>query len=295
MRPEDLPVEHRTATTNGIRLHYVEAGARDRPLVMLLHGFPEFWWSWRFQIQPLVDAGFRVIAPDQRGYNLSEKYGPYDTDTLVADVAGLIEHAGCERAHIVGHDWGGNVAWQFAAQRPEMCDRLVVLNCPHPVMLKRALRTSAEQRRKSYYLFLFQLPLFPERYLVRNDAEPVARAFYAGAVDRSRITTEELMPYRAAMQRPGAAHAAIGWYRAAVRTALSRKKRDRFPTIRANTTLIWGRPDFALDFDACVPGTERFAPNLELRVLDGVGHFCQTEAPERVTPLLLEALNSRAG
>ncbi len=142
-------------------------------------------------------------------------------------------------------------------------------------------------------MFLFQLPLLPERVLLRNNAEAVARAFYAGAVDRSRIKQEDLAHYRVAMQRPGAARAAIGWYRAAMRSGLSRKKHDRFPTISAKTTLIWGRPDFALDFAACVPGTEKYVRELELRVLEGVGHFCQTEAPERVTPLLLEALNSR--
>lgn len=293
MRPEDLAVEHKTATTNGIRLHYVEAGGRERPLVVLLHGFPEFWFSWRYQIQPLVDAGFRVIAPDQRGYNDSEKHGPYDANTLAADIAGLIEHAGARRAHIVGHDWGGAIAWQFAINHPEMCERLVVLNCPHPAMFKRGLEQSSVQRKKSWYMFMFQLPLLPELWITRKDGKEIESAFYAGAVDKSRLNKEELRYYRDAMLKPGAARAAIGWYRTALRSAfIPGGKKPTFRTIEAPTTLIWGRPDFALDYDALVPGTERFAPKLEVRTLDGVGHFCQTEAPERVNPLLLDALRA---
>ena len=293
MRPEDLAVEHKTATTNGIRLNYVEAGAKDRPLVVLLHGFPELWWSWRHQFQPLVDAGFRVIAPDQRGYNNSEKHGPFDAGTLATDIAGLIKVAGVERASIVGHDWGGAIAWRFAAQFPEMTERLVVLNCPHPSMMRRALFESSVQRRKSYYMFLFQLPVLPEWQLTRNNAEAVAKAFYAGAVDRSRISAEELEPYRAAMLKPGAARGALNWYRTAMREGLLPGKKTHAPSkISCPATLIWGRPDFALDYDALVPGTEKYAPKLTIRTLDGVGHFCQTEAPERVNPLLLEALRA---
>ncbi|MBI2388395.1 MAG: alpha/beta hydrolase [Deltaproteobacteria bacterium] len=292
MRPEDLAVEHRFATTNGVRLHYAEAGPRDAPPVLLLHGFPELWWSWRHQIGPLVDAGFRVIVPDQRGYGDSEKHGPFHIDTLVSDLVGLLDAAGVPRAHVVGHDWGGAVAWHLAATRPELCDRLVVMNCPHPTMMARALRSSPKQLRNSWYIFMFQLPFFPEWYLVRDDARAVANAFYAMAVDRSAYTAEELAPYRAAMKKPGAARAAVGWYRAAFRDALSGRAALHLPMVEAKTTLIWARPDRALDFDRLVPGTERFVRDLTVRIVEGCGHFLQTEQPTRVNPLLLEGLGA---
>lgn len=292
MGPLELPVAHHTAATNGVRLHYVEAGDRSGPIAVLLHGFPEFWYSWRYQIAPLVEAGYRVIVPDQRGYNDSEKHGPYDRDTLAADIAGLLDVVGAKRASIVGHDLGGALTWHFGARYPAMCERLVVLNCPHPEMFLRALRQSSVQRRLSWYMFMFQVPFIPERYLVRNNAEPIARAFYTGAVDRTRLDERKLAHYRAAMSKPGAARAAVGWYRAWTREALMRRARGPLPRIEAPTTLIWARPDFALDYDSVVPGTERYVRDLTIKTVDGVGHFCQTEAPERINPLLLEALNA---
>lgn len=295
MRPEDLPVVHRFATTNGVRLHYAEAGAPDAPAVLLLHGFPELWWSWRYQIEPLVAAGYRVIVPDQRGYGESEKHGPYDVDTLVADLAGLLAHCGVSRARIVGHDWGGAVAWHLAATRPDLCERLVVMNCPHPRMFGRALRTSRRQQKKSWYMFLFQLPLLPEWYLRRDRARAVKNAFYAMAVNRSAYAEEDLEPYRKAMLAPGAAHAAVEWYRQSFRDAFSGRQRSRIPTIVAKTTLIWARPDHALEYDDLVPGTEKYVRDLTVCTVDGCGHFLQTEDPARVNPLLLEALSSSSG
>jgi epoxide hydrolase 4 len=155
-------VRHGHAELGEVRLHYVEAG--EGPLVVLLHGFPEFWFSWRFQIPALVAAGFRVVAPDMRGYNLSSKprrASAYDTDRLAADLRDLIRERGCERAFVAGHDWGAGVAWITAMNHPEVIERLAILNMPHPRRMHQGLRTP-RQLVKSWYILFFQLPWLPE-------------------------------------------------------------------------------------------------------------------------------------
>src|SRR5262249_41021763 len=159
-------------STNGIRLHVVELGPEDGPPVILLHGFPEFWYGWRYQIGPLADAGFRVLVPDQRGYDASDKPAPvsaYALDTLADDVIGLIESTGRPRVAVVGHDWGGVVAWWAAARPPERVERLAVLNASHPIAFRRHLRSSPRQLRKSWYVFYFQLPWLPEAMFRRRN------------------------------------------------------------------------------------------------------------------------------
>src|SRR5262245_58570023 len=161
-RDTDNRLIHRFAVVNSVRLHYAEAG--EGPLVVLLHGFPEFWYSWRHQIKGLAAAGFRVIAPDLRGYNESDKppgIASYRLELLTQDIVELIQHAGEKRAHVVGHDWGGGIAWWLAMQNPQVVERLVILNAPHPVAFFRELRRPA-QLLKSWYMFFFQLPWLPE-------------------------------------------------------------------------------------------------------------------------------------
>jgi pimeloyl-ACP methyl ester carboxylesterase len=170
MVPDD-PTELREgyAEVGDVRLHYVEAG--DGPLIVLLHGFPEFWFGWRLQIAPLAAAGFRVVAPDMRGYNLSSRpadVAAYSADRLAADVRGLIRERGAESALLVGHDWGGTVAWATAMNHPEVVDRLAILNAAHPRRLQQGLR-NPRQLRKSWYFFFFQLPGLPERRVRARD------------------------------------------------------------------------------------------------------------------------------
>ena len=151
------------AQVGDVKLHYVEAG--DGPLVLLLHGFPEFWYGWRRQIAPLARAGFRVVAPDLRGYNLSSKpdgFASYTADKLAADIRGLIRELGAESAMVVGHDWGGTVAWTLAANHPEVVDRLVILNAAHPRKLNEGLH-NLRQLLRTWYFFYFQTPKLPER------------------------------------------------------------------------------------------------------------------------------------
>ena len=159
------------AEVGDVRLHYVEAG--DGPLVVLLHGFPEFWYGWRRQIAPLAAAGFRVVAPDLRGYNLSSKpdgVNAYGAGELAADVRGLIQERGAESAHVVGHDWGGTAAWTLAMNHPEVVDRLAILNAAHPRKLNEGLRHPSQLRR-SWYFFYFQLPDLPEHHARADDWE----------------------------------------------------------------------------------------------------------------------------
>lgn len=291
MRPSDLEVSHRFVEANGIRFHYVEKGRG--PLVLLLHGFPEMWWSWRYQIGPIAEAGFRVVAPDLRGYNESDKAGPYDIDTLVSDVHALIAALGETRAAIVGHDWGGIVAWHFAATRPEACERIAILNCPHPIQFRRALSSGGNQLKRSRYILFFQLPWLPEYLLTRRDAELVLRMFLAHAKDRSHFGPDETRPFRDSVQKPGAAKAMLGYYRALLKTAIRDRARfARYPIIQAPTLLIWAKDDRALGYEDLVPGTERWAPRLELRTLEHCGHFVQSEQPEPVNRWLLSFLRS---
>lgn len=295
MKLADLAITHHFVDLPRLRMHYVEKGTG--PLVVLLHGFPEMWWSWRYQIEPLAQAGFRVVVPDQRGYGETDKQGPYDLDTLAADICHLIESlGGPKRVKIVGHDWGGAVAWHLAAHRPEHCERVAILNCPHPALMRKALlsNVSWQQVRKSWYMFFFQLPFLPEYFLTRNDAELMPRTLRAASVDRTHWTEDDIRPFRDAVQRPGAASGMVGWYREALRAGFSRPfSPPRYPPITSEALLIWGKRDPALDFDVVVPGSEQYAPRLRIMPIEGAGHFVQSERPDDVNSALLAFL--RAG
>ncbi len=240
-------MEHREAVVNGVRIHYVESGSG--PLVLLLHGFPEFWYSWRNQIPALAAAGFRVVAPDMRGYNLSEKpagVAPYRLPALCDDVAGLIAHCGEERATVVGHDWGGVVTFCMPVFRREVVERIAVLNAPHPGAMVRELRLP-DQALRSWYIFFFQLPGLPEAALRAGDFAAIRLAARAAGPD---VTEQDEWCYRDAAARPGALTAMVGYYRAAVRAAIGLRREDRQIRRRvlaarsdAPTLLIWGDAD----------------------------------------------------
>ena len=183
------------------------------PLVVLLHGFPEFWYSWRYQIPMLAEHGYRVVAPDLRGYNDSDRPRKgYDVATLLLDIAGLIQGLGYEKAIIVGHDWGGVLAWSFAIRYPAMTERLIVLNAPHPGAMMREFRT-LKQLRKSWYVFAFQLPWLPEYLLLRNHAREIGRLIQEAALQKEAFPDEETAKYQQAISKPGAMTAALNYYR----------------------------------------------------------------------------------
>jgi pimeloyl-ACP methyl ester carboxylesterase len=271
------------AEVGDVTLHYVEAG--DGPLVVLLHGFPEFWYGWRQQIAPLVEAGFRVVAPDLRGYNLSSRpdgFTAYTADKLATDVRGLIRELGAESAMVVGHDWGGTVAWTLAMNHPEVVDRLAILNAAHPRRLSEGLR-NPRQLLRSWYFFYFQFPGLPERRARRWHWRFFKR-FLRDA--RPQYTEQELDRYVEAWSRPGAAKALIDYYRAAVRLGSKQEIRP----ISAPTLVIWGQGDRYLGRKLAEPHHED-VPNLDrVERLPNASHWVHHDEAERVSELLVDFL-----
>jgi len=266
------------------RLHYVEAG--DGPLIVLLHGFPEFWYGWRLQIQPLAAAGFRVVAPDTRGYNRSSRpdgVAAYDIGKLADDIHGLIHERGARSAHLVGHDWGGSIAWAVAMNHPEVVDRLAILNAAHPRKLSQGLHHPG-QLRKSWYFFFFDLPDVPEAVVHANDWH-FFRHFLHDA--RPAYTSSEMDQYIDAWSQPGAATAMINYYRSSVRTSPKAAEAQIRP-ISAPTMVIWGQKDRFLGPELAEPEHDD-VPNLErVERLEGASHWVHHDEHERVTQLLTE-------
>jgi epoxide hydrolase 4 len=285
----DERLRHTTSEVNGIRLHVIEAGPPDGPPVVLLHGFPEFWYGWKHQIGPLADAGYRVVAPDQRGYADSEKPRPvsaYGLDTLADDVAGLIASLGVPPAAAVGHDWGGIVAWWLAIRRPDLVRRLVVLNAPHPVAFRRYLATSPRQLLKSWYTFYFQLPWLPEVLFRRRNWKGLTESMRATSRPGT-FSDADLDRYRAAWSEPGAMTAMIHWYRAAMRVPPAPRDDVR---VHVPAMLIWGAKDKFLDRGLTKPSLAH-CDCATLEVIKEATHWVQHEEPEQVNRLLVDFLS----
>jgi len=284
------PWQHAFTDVNGIRLHYVTQGVGK--LVVLLHGFPEFWYSWRHQI-PALAAHFKVVAPDLRGYNESDKplgVANYRIDLLTADVMGLIRSFGEEQAIIVGHDWGGGVAWTFAADYPQATERLIVMNCPHPAAFQKQIRANFRQLRRSWYMFFFQFPWLPE-WLIRNNRRFfIERAFRGMAIRKEAFTDEDLARFVEAMVKPGVLTAAINYYRAAFREFIHRGERQ-FAQIVCPTLLIWGEEDVALGKELTSNMEEYFTNRFEVKYIPRCSHWVQQEQPELVNQYMLEFLS----
>ena len=288
----DGPWTHREVTANGARFHVAEHGPEDGPLVLLLHGFPEFWWSWRHQLVALGDAGFHAVAPDLRGYGGSDKPPRgYDGYTLSSDVAGMIRALGAAQAHLVGHDWGGLLAWAVATLHPSTVSSLAVLAMPHPVRLRQALLRDPAQIRASSYIGFFQLPKAPEGRLLKDDAayvETLLRRWGGPGFPDAETAAH----CRAAMQIPGVAHSSLEWYRWAARS-LTRPSGQRFLTlmsrgVQAPVLQLHGALDTCL-LPSTAHGSGAFAHGgYTLSVLDDVGHFPHQEVPELVSEMLLE-------
>lgn len=281
--------EEITFQNGDMRLHAVAAGNAEAPVLILLHGFPEFWFAWRHQIEPLAEAGFRVIVPDQRGYNKSSKpksVGAYATDELVSDVIAVADQLGRKEIYLAGHDWGGVVAWSVALKHPGRIARLAILNVPHPAVLRRFLKTKPRQMRRSWYLLFFQIPWLPEALFSTRDF----REGTASLVRSSRPGTfseSDLKRYKEAWTQPGAMTAMINWYRALFR------KPFRFadPQLRMPTLVIWGARDAFL-LPEMADESLRYCPQGELKLIPQATHWVQHEEPAQVTRLLIEFFRS---
>ncbi len=287
------PWTHRDVSANGISLHAAEIG--EGPLVLLLHGFPQFWWTWRNQLTSLADAGFRVVAPDLRGYGASDKPPRgYDLPTLSADVAALVRALGESDAVVVGHDWGGLLGWTMAALHPRTVRRLVVLSSAHPRRLRAGMR-DPRQRWASRYALNFQVPRVPEKRFTRDDDDPVAELMqrWAGTEwARSADFAEAVERYRSAARIPQAAYGAMEYHRWAARSQLRpdglRYARRMAAPITAPTLQLHGEEDLCVLPDTARGSGRYVAGAYEWRELPGVGHFLPEEAPDQVTAAIAE-------
>ncbi len=281
--------QHGEIMTNGIRMHYVTQGSG--PLVVLLHGFPEFWYSWRYQIPFLAEHGYTVVAPDLRGYNDSDKPRTgYDVATLIRDIEGLVTGLGQEKAIIVGHDWGGVLAWAFAAAYPQMTERLIVMNAPHPAAMMREFRT-LKQLRKSWYIFFFQLPWLPEYVLLRNNANEVGRMLRGAALQKYVFPRDVTAKFQQAMSKPGAMTAALNYYRQSFRRG-PRAYAGGKVHVSVPTLLIWGEQDIALGIELTY-GLEKWVDNLQIKRIPDSGHWVQQEQADKVNQYMLDFLQQR--
>lgn len=278
---EELGFKSSYASVNGVRLHVVEKGSG--PVVLLLHGWPEFWYAWRHALDALSDQ-YRVIAPDMRGYNASEKprgYRSYALELLVGDMLALLDYYGEEKVHLVGHDWGGIVAWQIAIDHPERCSDLVILNCPHPDAFRRHLKNSTRQRIRSWYMLFFQLPFLPETFLSITLPFLFRRIFHGWAIQPNAFSEEDIRHYVQAYRRPGALKATIDYYRALFKIGPPKSTRFRTP-IPIPILVLWGMDDRALGH-AMTQGMERYAGAGYQQVdFPRCSHWIQHEYPDAV-------------
>ena len=281
-----MELEYSFINTNGIRLHVVQAGPKSGVPILLLHGFPEFWYGWREQISALAEADCRVIVPDQRGYNLSDKpqgVKAYCVDTLVEDIVGLVNALDYEKVNLVGHDWGGIVAWSLANKHPQRLHRVGILNAPHPLVMHRFLRRDFEQMRRSLYAFFFQLPWLPEKLMSADQWRGAVRAL-RGSGKIHTFTNEDIKKYKEAWSQPGAITAMLNWYRAAARYQgwITEDMRVHIPTL-----ILWGAKDAALSHRMARPSLD-YCDDGNLIFFPDATHWVQHEEAEEVNRHLLE-------
>lgn len=267
-------------------------GPENGTAVVLLHGFPEFHYGWRHQIPALVTAGFRVIVPDQRGYNLSDKpkgISAYAVDILARDIVGLFDHFGIQKAKLVGHDWGAVVAWTVAINHSERVEKLAILNVPHPdVMTKFVLRNPA-QRKKSWYVYFFQIPIYVEWVLRKNNFEYLTRMLTLSG-RKNTFTEADVTEYKKAWSQIGALTGMLNWYRAAMRSGLHytfSQKKSPPRRVHVPTMMLWGRHDIALSAEMAQPSID-LCDQGELTFYGKSTHWVQHDASTEVNQKLIE-------
>jgi epoxide hydrolase 4 len=281
----DIPLTHRRLKVGDIALHLVEAGSG--PPVLLLHGFPEFWYSWRHQIPALAKAGFHAIAPDLRGYNESDRptgVRAYRVQVLVEDIAQLIQTLGYDRAFIVGHDWGGIIAWRLAALQPDRMRKLVILNAPHPARFRRELMRNPAQWLRSSYVAFFQLPWLPERFLSFRRFSLLERAWRRQPLRADAFTDADVARYKQALGKPGGLSAPLNYYRAAMRWPQDLYGPPQI--ITQPTLLLWGEHDAFLS-PRLSRSLSTWVPDLQVQRFSDASHWLQNDAPAAVNDALV--------
>lgn len=283
--------QHSFVDTNNIRLHCVTQGQGE--LVLLLHGFPEFWYSWRHQI-PALARHYKVVVPDLRGYNDSDKPDSgYDLDTLTKDIRGLIEGLGYVKAHIVGHDCGGAIAWNLAQKSPQAIDRLAILNAAHPHKYFQELMGNVDQLRRSWYVLAFQVPGIPE-WLIQQNLKDFVKALLQGqAIRKSAFSAEITQIYQAALEKPGALVAALKYYRHLLLPQNWFNWLQKPTPITAPTLILWGEEDSLLSNKLTEGLDKLIAAPFKLKLIPNCGHWLQQEAPQTVNRELLNFLRAK--
>ena len=278
--------QHAYITTNGVKLHYVTQGEGD--LMLMLHGFPEFWYSWRHQI-PEFAKDYKVVALDLRGYNDSDKpadKSAYVMDEFILDVEGVIKGLGYDKCILVGHDWGGAIAWNFAYAHPEMVERLIILNLPHPAKFAEGIR-NPQQMLRSSYMFFFQIPWLPEFLIQSSDYQPIETANKGMAVNKSAFSKEDLEAYKDAAAKRGAMTATLNYYRNIFQQRMTSQD---WSVLSVPTLMIWGEKDTALGKELTY-GTEAYVRDFKIKYIPDCSHWVQQEKPELVNQYMREFLN----
>ncbi|MGB2895784.1 MAG: alpha/beta hydrolase [Anaerolineales bacterium] len=276
-----MSIRFKTILTNGIHLHTALAGPEGGEPVFLLHGFPDAWFGWEAQIEPLAEAGFRVIAPDQRGYNLSDKpkgVSSYQMDILGDDILGLADVFGYNRFHLAGHDFGAMVGWNLAMRHPQRLQRLAIANVPHPVVMRNYLRTHPSQMLKSWYAFFFQLPGLPERVVKANSWK-----FLISAMP-DELNAKERARYREAWAQPHAITSMINWYRASLRQM---RKSTGTSQIRVPTLVLWGQQDPHISYEMAQLSVD-LCESGRLVTFEDATHWVMHDKPKEVSDLLVD-------
>jgi pimeloyl-ACP methyl ester carboxylesterase len=284
---------YETIRANGLDFEVLTAGEGDK-LALCLHGFPEHAQSWRNQIPLLTGMGYRVWAPNQRGYGKTTKppkLQDYSIENLMADAGALIDASGAKHVTLIAHDWGAIVAWHFAMREIRPLDKLVIMNVPHPAIYAKVVRDSSRQRRKSWYVAFFQLPYLPERFLARNNGRAVAGMFVTTAANKANFGKDALAVYRDQVGDPKTVHAMVNWYRAALTGGgFARQLKLGYPKIDVPTLMIWGENDLALEKETTY-GTDAYVTDLRIKYLPGISHWVQQDAPEAVNAELASFLS----
>ena len=281
-----MEVIERRISANGLSFETLVCGAGDR-LALCLHGFPSHASCWRDQLTELAALGYRAWAPNQRGYGRSSRptrVAEYGIDRLLEDIAAIIDASAAKSTVLIAHDWGGLLAWFFAARRMRPLDALIILNAPHPACAAVAFRRW-RQLRKGWYLAAFQIPFLPDICLRFNRAWLVGRLMAGVAGSRPVFSAERLNFYRAEAHRPGAVTAMLNWYRGLVRGGVPIEMKSAFPRIETPTLVIWGDGDVVLDA-SCLDGLDRHVSDLSVRRLPGVSHWVQEEVPQTVNEII---------